>query len=172
MTFRRHLPAVAASEDHVYVIGGSDQNWNALAIVEKFDPELNSWERLPDLTVPRIRPAAVVLPASEGGFIFVFGGRNSRKIELKSVEFYDPVTNTWTLLENGMKRKRWSEAALLFGKENRIFVIGGRGKWVGKSVEVFDTSQGICVEMEEGVAGAGKAYTATKVALPTWAYEV
>ena len=53
------------------------------------------------------------------------GGRNSKKVELKSVEYFDPLTNVWTLLEDGLKKKRAAAASVAF-REDELLVIGGR----------------------------------------------
>ena len=48
---------------------------------------------------PRIHPAVCACL----GRLYVFGGRNSKKVELKSVEVFDPETNSWSLMDEGMK---------------------------------------------------------------------
>ena len=47
------------------------------------------------------------------------GGRNSKKVELKSIECYDPATNAWTLLdgEGGTIKKRWGAASVELGMD-------------------------------------------------------
>ena len=97
------------------------------------------------------------------------GGRNANKVELKSMEYYDPVTNKWTLLDGdgGTIKKRWGAAAVEFGQDN-ILLIGGRGKWVSNSVEVFcsRTRQWFMADLGAGVAGHDKRYTASLVTKP------
>ena len=82
-------------------LGGTDDSWTAYSAAERYDPLTDTWHRLPDMECPRIHPA--VTCHSHTGKIYVFGGRNSKKVELKSAEVYDPQTNKWTLLEEGMK---------------------------------------------------------------------
>ena len=45
--------------------------------------------------------------------LYVMGGRNSNKVELMSVERYDPLTGSWEMVKD-MHRKRWSPAAVVF----------------------------------------------------------
>ena len=95
---------------------------------------------LPEMHCPRAQPAVV----GHQGVLYVMGGRNSNKVELKSVECYDPARNSWTLLDGakgGTIKKRWGAASVEFGQDN-ILVIGGRGKWVSNSVEVFCSRTG------------------------------
>ena len=59
------------------------------------------WFRMPDLNVPRVHPALVSVvddlddPGSSA--IYVIGGRNSKKVELKSVERFNRHSNAWEL---------------------------------------------------------------------------
>ena len=55
----------------------------------------------------------------------LMGGKNSKKVELKSCEVFDPLTNSWTLLEDGLKKKRAAAASVAF-REDELLVIGGR----------------------------------------------
>ena len=36
--------------------------------------------------------------------LYVMGGRNSNKVELKSVERYEPDTNTWTMVKDSEEK--------------------------------------------------------------------
>jgi hypothetical protein len=97
------------------------------------------------------------------------GGRNSKKVELKSVECYDPVTHSWTLLGAGLRKKRWAAAAVPFGQDN-LMLIGGRGKWVQvNSVEIFGSLDNLW-RLAAGSgprAGHDKRFTATLVTRPS-----
>ena len=120
---------------------------------------------------PRAQPAVVGLE----GLLYVMGGRNSKKVELKSVECYDPATNSWTLLDqesSSLRKKRWAAAAVAFG-EDSLMLIGGRGKWASNTVEVFDqrTQQwGLAAELASGLNAADKRYTACQVTRPSNRY--
>ena len=81
----------------------------------------NVWISLPEMHCPRSKPAVAGL----AGLLFVMGGKNSKKVELKSCEVFDPLTNSWTLLEDGLKKKRAAAASVAF-REDELLVIGGR----------------------------------------------
>ena len=81
----------------------------------------NVWISLPEMHCPRAQPAVAGL----SGLLFVMGGKNSKKVELKSCEVFDPLTNSWTLLEDGLKKKRAAAASVAF-REDELLVIGGR----------------------------------------------
>ena len=123
----------------------------------------NIWVSLPPMQCPRAQPAVV----GHGGLLYVMGGRNSKKVELKSVECYDPVTNCWTLMDDGLRKKRWAAAAVPF-QDNSLLLIGGRGKWAANSVEVFHAAsqQWQMADLRAGVRSHDKRYTATLVNRP------
>ena len=91
------------------LIGGTDESWTAFSTAERYDIDTDMWFTLPDLNCPRIDPG---ICEAQNGKIFVFGGRNSKKVELKSVECFDPETATWTLLPEGMKVKNSSHLSM------------------------------------------------------------
>ena len=155
---RRHLPGVGVFNGQIFVIGGADDNWQATSAVEAYDPLENGWFRMPDLNVPRAHPAVV----TAGGELYVLGGRNSKKVELKSVERFDVGNNAWIILDNGLKHKRWSSAAVPY-KDDCIIVVGGRGKWVGNSVEVYSPKLQKFSLALNGPSLGDRAYTATNV---------
>ena len=95
--------------------GGTDDNWTAYCAVEQYDPLTETWLRLPDMQCPRIHPSVTCHTDHTGTKLYVFGGRNSKKVELKSAEVYDPLTNEWTLLEEGMKVSIYSSLKLPTG---------------------------------------------------------
>ena len=140
MNERRYVPGVGVLDGLIYVVGGADSQWSPQRTVECFHPGAlfrllgvfrsiikfsfsgeNVWSSLPELHCPRAQPTVAGL----GGFLFVMGGRNSKKVELKSVEYFDPLTNVWTLLEDGLKKKRAAAASVAF-REDELLVIGGR----------------------------------------------
>lgn len=123
----------------------------------------NVWMRLPDMHCPRAQPAVAGL----GGRLYVMGGRNSKKVELKSVEVYDPETETWTLEDTGgLCKKRWASASVPFRNDENLLVIGGRGKWASNSVEVFSPSTSQWTLALHGLRGQDKRYTACLVTRP------
>ena len=53
MSHPRHLPGVGYMGNKIYVVGGTDDNWQAFATVEMYNTETGEWRRLPDMDVPR-----------------------------------------------------------------------------------------------------------------------
>jgi hypothetical protein len=196
MEVRRHIPGVSVLDGLIYVVGGADSQWAAHTTVECFHPGMqynmnmplcsssaaalkqpllfsasyckigeNVWIRLPDMHCPRAQPAVAGL----NGLLYAIGGRNSKKVELKSVECYDPLNNTWTLLDDSvvgsLRKKRWASAAVAF-REDNIIVMGGRGKWASNTVEVFCPLSRQWSLAKHGVGGVDKRYSACLVTRP------
>ena len=65
-----------------------------------------------------------------------------------------------------LKHKRWSCAAVSFRGDEHLLVIGGRGKWVGNSVEVFDPDLQSFSLTPNGPMMSDRTYTATVVCTP------
>ena len=56
------------------------------------------------------------------GEFYVFGGFDSSKIQIKSVEKYSPATNTWKYVNNMMDDRVFFSACSFM---DNVFVIGG-----------------------------------------------
>ena len=52
--------------------------------------------------------------------MYVMGGRNSNKVELMSVEKYDPDSDSWTLVKE-MKRKRWGGGGAVYHRQGPFY---------------------------------------------------
>ena len=117
------------------------------------------WSRVSDMLVPRVQPTVV----SHQDCLYVMGGRNSNKVELMSVERYDPATDTWTLVKE-MKRKRWGGGGAVFHKH--VVVVGGKGKRVGRIGEVYNDETGTWSEMVGDTPVAERAYNLAVVRKP------
>ena len=68
------------------------------------------------MLVPRIQPTVVGCD----GCLYVMGGRNSNKVELMSVEKYDPDSDSWTLVKE-MKRKRWGGGGAVYHRQGLFY---------------------------------------------------
>ncbi|XP_049306928.1 kelch-like protein 5 [Bactrocera dorsalis] len=79
---------VVELDGKIYAIGGFDGQ-NALSSVERYTTS-DGWKLVKSLTVGRYDASAVTL----NGKIYIMGGFNGTK--LKSVECYNPDSNTWT----------------------------------------------------------------------------
>ena len=93
----RYGAGVTALNGILYVIGGSD-NITATQTVFAYNPTAAAgarWVQRANMPTPRVALSAVALD----GRIYALGGLTSynHPIDLKTVEVYDPTTNTWTV---------------------------------------------------------------------------
>lgn len=127
----------------LYAIGGIDNAHNVLTTNQVYDPKSNTWtERAPMPTARHHMTSSVV-----DGKLYVIGGRllgdgidrpvNEALSNFNDNEMYDPVTNTWTKLEQ-MPTKRSGLASATIG--NDIYVIGGQSvNGTFRANEKYDT---------------------------------
>jgi len=90
---RRDLPCVALN-GYIYAVGGTIDSWSvgtATNVVERYDPNADSWSLVSPLPVP-MRPAVA---ASINGYIYAIGGNGPHAYEGYR---YDPTTDAWTQL--------------------------------------------------------------------------
>jgi len=71
---------------------------------------------------PRAEHTATLL---KDGRVMVAGGKNTGAY-LKTAEFYDPKTGTWTVAKS-MYESRWGHAAVRLNKDGMVLVTGGFG---------------------------------------------
>ncbi|CAJ1343940.1 unnamed protein product [Effrenium voratum] len=121
MPTERRWCAGAAVLGKVYVVGGQ-QDGHVLGTAERFDPETNSWEALPDM--PTCREACAV--ASCGACLYVFGGCQ-HEVPLAIAERLQVAEPSawWEGLENMPCSRDACAAAALNG---RLYVMGGRSQ--------------------------------------------
>ena len=115
--------STAVVDGKVYLIGGTrfehEQGvrradllgiWRGpfgMSLVEVYDPETNTWQRLADMPTARAEPMTAVV----AGKIYVLAGyvgKDNRGVNLKflkAVEMYDPQTDTWVRKQD-MSRRR------------------------------------------------------------------
>ena len=133
--------ATAVVDGKIYLIGGTPfenlrgvrrENepgiWRGpfgMSLVEVYDPQTNSWERVADIPTARSEPITAVVD----GKIYVLAGyvgKDNRGVNLKNldvVEMYDPQTDTW------VRKQDMSIPRTQFGigvVAGRIYAIGGR----------------------------------------------
>lgn len=154
--------ATAVVDNKIYLIGGTPFEqargvlrepgpgiWRGpfgMSLVEVYDPETNTWQRLTDMPTARHKPIAAVVD----GKIYVLAGyigKDNRGINIKHlavVEMYDPQTDTW------VKKREMSIPRVDFGTgvvAGKIYAIGGTvhpmgnkpgAPWRLDLVEVYD----------------------------------
>jgi DNA-binding CsgD family transcriptional regulator len=113
--------AVAMYENQIYVIGGETEE-GVSDIVERYDPETNTWERLLDKPLAVADAGGAVI----GGLIYIPGGRMSSGEITKAVEVFDPLNERWERAAS-LPAGRCAHAVATF--EGRLFVFGG---WDGE----------------------------------------
>ena len=120
--------STAVVDGKIYLIGGTlfenRKGPFGMSLVEVYDPETNTWQRLGDM--PTARAGAEI--AVVDGKIYVMGGyagkdnRGENFKFLKVVEMYDPQTDTW------VRRQDLSILRMQFGigvVAGKIYAIGG-----------------------------------------------
>jgi len=126
---------------NVYVIGGSNQG--ILNTVESYDPLTNCWSVRQPMPVAVCEAACAVYRQH----IYVIGGLHEVQRRVGVVQRYNPVTNTWTLLETTISCPRDELSAVVF--RDKLYVMcGDDGRQRVKVVESFD---GVTWKIEQNV---------------------
>src|SRR6266508_61618 len=121
---RRGHAATTGTDGRVYVIGGRLGPGGAenTPTLDVYDPAADYWEARTPMPTARAWLAAVTAPNGKiwtmGGYAEGFGDRGY----LRTVEIYDPATDTWTARER-MVVGRANFAAAAVG--NQAFLVGG-----------------------------------------------
>ena len=95
-----------------------------MSLVEVYDPETNTWQRLADIPTPRSEPMTAVVD----GKIYVLAGYVGKDNllvnikHLKVVEMYDPQTDTWIRKQDMPTSRTQFGIGVVAGK---IYAIGG-----------------------------------------------
>lgn len=92
-TARSHM-AVAVLRNKLYVIGGCCERGQS-KLVECYDPDDDKWNEVQPMNEPRANAGVGIL----GNKIFVMGGQNMNGDDLDTVEVYDSITQSWTLVK-------------------------------------------------------------------------
>lgn len=125
-TPRTQLQA-APLDGRLYAIGGNKGSLSkSVATTEAYEPGVDAWHPMPDMSVARSGFAAAV----QGGRIYVFGGEN-KDGTIDSIETFDPGRGKWSTLDLKMADPRHGLAAVAW--KDRIYVLGG-GRRSGLSV--------------------------------------
>lgn len=95
MNYRRAQVHLIVCNGLIYALGGME-NGGYTSTVEVLDPLTEIWTEVDSMTQARCNPGVAVA----NGRIYVVGGLGDNLLgppgALKSAEFYDPITDTWT----------------------------------------------------------------------------
>ncbi len=115
---------VAVINNDIYIIGGYDGT-SALKSIQIYDPDSDSWS----LGAPMPGGRAELGAAFLNGEVYVIGGNLSTggsSTTTNSVDIYNPVLDNW---RHGTPLPEPRASFALAVKDNKIFAIGGTGKW-------------------------------------------
>ncbi|KAL5544955.1 hypothetical protein UlMin_008739 [Ulmus minor] len=106
----------------IYFIGGRQgrQRCSSTTEVWILDCRLHTWERGPDMRLPRIFPGVVVFE----GKIYVIGGLKKSDTSSEGAEVFDPAIGRWDVLPNPINPRM--NRRIKVRSVNKAHVIGGR----------------------------------------------
>ena len=104
-------------DNKIYVIGGSSDGINNLAVNEVYDPLTDTWETKKPMPTPRNFLSTAVVD----GVIYTIGG-DWNNDGSTTVETYDPLTDTWTEKQNIFSPRFAASACVIDGI---IYNVGG-----------------------------------------------
>ena len=133
--------AVLLNNGQVLITAGDVPGTGSLNTAEIFDPTSNTFTAVTSLmTVPRISHTMTVL---NGGKVLITGGATDsggNSTALYAVEFYDPVSRTFTAIGDMASAREHQTASLL--NDGTVLVAGGTdGTNIFNSAELYTSSQ-------------------------------
>jgi hypothetical protein len=148
--------AIASFDDLIYVAGGEASS-GVVALLERYDPGMQTWTSLSKKPTPVTDVKAVVI----GGKLYIPGGRRSRPLDdiTTAFEAYDFRTDSWEQLpELPNPRSGYG----LVTVEGRLLLFGG---WDGRSyrAEVLEYDPGTRLWSERTPMPTARAYAEATV---------
>ncbi|MBU5334082.1 S8 family serine peptidase [Anaerocolumna aminovalerica] len=148
---RDDYASMAVIDDKIYFAGGWDNT------MEAYDPLKDSWETKSSMTTARGFFGFV----PNKGKLYALGGRNNAT-SLKSIEEYDPKTNSWSVSTCVLSMPRFGGSTVVLN--NKIYIIGGYGNnyEYSKTIECItingddygdDFSNATPISTGEGISG-------------------
>ena len=144
MPTHRWFAGAGTANGIIYVVGGQASDSGALHTVEAYDPSTDTWSTAANMPTARHSVGiAVVHDANlNRDILYAIGGATntgSVNVPVKTVEAFDPVTNTWTT-KTSMLQERWQPVVGVVN--GKIYAIGGFDTTFSeasdKTVEAFD----------------------------------
>jgi hypothetical protein len=120
----RYGHSSCACKNRIYVMGG-DHAGILIPFAERYDPETDCWERIPDMPIRVAASRAVCIDDK----IYLFGGCDPSvpgDRASDAILMFDPNSNRWTVLSQRMSlgRTAFSLAALTDGQKG-VVIAGG-----------------------------------------------
>ena len=145
--------ASATLLNKIYACGGYDAQYESLGTSEVYDPVLDVWGFLPNMTKKRDCATSVAFKNK----VYVIGGYDGVQT-LTSVEIFNPATNEWSF-GPPLQVPRLGAKAIVY--TDKIFVIGGWETYLSRSpmktVEVYDPLVSANWIVQEQQLTAGRA---------------
>ena len=119
----RYGHSACACEGKLYVMGG-DHAGALIPFAERYDPETNTWERLPDMPLRVAASRAVAI----GGKVHVFGGCDPSvpgDRASDAILLFDPQRGVWTVMVQRMTTGRTAFALAYLPEQESVLIAGG-----------------------------------------------
>lgn len=143
----------------IFVPGGLLTDGQPTAITEAYSPSQNAWRRVTSMP----RPVSGALALSDGGFLYVFGGRDESGL-LDTAYVYDPAADSWRPIAPLPEPRADATGGALTG---RFYVTSGMGEdGPLDSCVVYDPVADAwddCPAMLQARAGAGATVLLNKL---------
>ncbi|KAJ0246615.1 F-box/kelch-repeat protein SKIP20 [Hirschfeldia incana] len=98
---RSFFACAAVGSTKVYVAGGHDDQKNAIRSAEVYDVEKDEWVAIPPMTEGRDECHGFSMASEDLGFCVLSGYGTETQGQFRSdAEVYDPVSNSWSVVEN------------------------------------------------------------------------
>ena len=130
MSVERSYCASMVVDGKIYAIGGCGSDLVPLNMVEVYDPQADSWQRVASMPCGVYDHAAAAMSDK----IYVTGGETNQGI-VNSAYVYDPQADAWTQLAS-MSTPRWRPASAAVG--GKLYVFGGCARGLLITAEIYD----------------------------------
>jgi hypothetical protein len=138
-TARNDFTATVLNNGKVLMVGGADNNGNALASAELYDPVAHTFSVTGSLNTGRWLHAATLL---NNGKVLITGGIDTAFNFLSTAELYDPASGTFSPT-GGMQTGRFVHTTTLLGN-GTVLIAGGIGTGFSPlaSAELYNPTTG------------------------------